>query len=257
MKDQIFFTGCDSKYWKQYGVSFVKSFKFYNPLSTVHIHLINPDTDDLEQINNLPCEFSYEHLPEGYIDDLVESSYKFLTDEIVDTEYKSFLKFGLKFCTKYENVKDNLKDLMTFSVFAMKRFIKLSTLWNGQTPIAAYDIDTICKSPINITKMLNGKSEGCLVVKGDRFVVSLVAFSNNSKMLKEWGNFLEGKLNEKKVYGFLDQDSFVDLSKNYTVEKIPRIFCDHTKKSIGSYVMTGKGDTKYSDLFKKEQSKWR
>lgn len=257
MKDQCFFTGCDSKYWKLYGVPFVKSFKFFNPLSTIHIHLINPEDCDLEEIATLPCEFSYEYLPTSYIEDLVDSSYKFLTEEIVDLEYKTFLKSGLKFCTKYEEVKDNLRDLMTFSVFAMKRFIKLSKMWDGNTPIAAYDIDTVCAAPIDIKKMLNEKSEGCLVVKNDRFVVSLVAFSNNSNMLKEWGNLLEKKLDEKKVYGFLDQDSFVTLSKHYNVEKISRIFCDHTKKSIWSYVMTGKGDTKYSEMFKQAQSKWR
>jgi hypothetical protein len=255
MINQLFYTGCDSKYWKTYGISFVNSFNFFNPMSKIHIHLINPDESDLQTISKLPCSYSTENLSDNYIDDQIESASNFLNNN-KDINYSSDIKSGLKFCTKHEKEKDNLRDLITFSVFAIKRFVNLPKIINSFDYIAAYDIDTICKSKIDISAMLNGKNQGCLNVKGDRFVVSLVAFNKQSEMLMHWASILEHRLNEKKIYGFLDQDSFVNLSNSYDVEKISRIYCDHTNKSRNSFVMTGKGQTKYSDLFKNEQSKW-
>ena len=250
------FTGCDSKYWKTYGTSFVKSFKFYNPDTQVHIHIINPDDQDLELIKKLPCSFTHENVNQSSIDELSISALKYLSNELYDPDYKSFVKFGLKFCNQ-ETVEEKVNHLMTFSTFAMSRFIKLSELWSGDHPIAAYDIDTICKGPVSISKMLGNNNAGCLSVKGDRFVVSLVAFNNKCKLLQEWGSILQTAFDNKKVYGFLDQDTFVNLSNKYSVTRIERKYCDHTNKSKDSLVMTGKGSTKTSDIFINEKNKWK
>ena len=47
------FTGGDSKYWKQYGKSFVKSFKHFNPNTDIFVQIFNPDSDDINELNSL------------------------------------------------------------------------------------------------------------------------------------------------------------------------------------------------------------
>jgi hypothetical protein len=74
-------------------------------------------------------------------------------------------------------------------------------------------------------------------------------------------NILLGKLeildDNNQIYGFLDQDTFVNLSKNYKVTHIDRVYCDHTKKSHSSIVMTGKGPAKFEENFKQVIEKWK
>jgi hypothetical protein len=105
--------------------------------------------------------------------------------------------------------------------------------------------------------MLNNKDAGCLSVKGNRFVVSLAAFQNSSNLLYKWGDELKQSLENNKIWGFLDQDTFVKLSNEFIVHPIDRKFCDHTSKNKNSLVVTGKGQTKYSDSFQEEIKKWQ
>lgn len=253
------FTGCDSAYWKQYGKSFVKSFQHFNVDKEIFIQIFNPDQSDLDELNTLGCNYNATTISTDYINQLVDAHIKIFENNS-DEVLRNQLKNGMKFSEKnygYTTLEEKMQHLITFSVYASHRFIKMSELWNGKNPIAAYDIDTICRGNINIDSMLKNNDSGCLAVKGDRFVVSLVAFRNNSQLLREWASTLQDKFNENKVYGFLDQDTFVNLSNRYNVTRIDRIYCDHTKKSQGSYVITGKGTNKWTDSFKKEMSYWK
>lgn len=253
------FTGCDSNYWKQYGKSFVKSFKHYNPDKDIFVQIFNPDDNDVKELTNIGCNYQIEILETSYIDDLVNvhvDKFQKNTNE----DLKSKLKHGMSFSEKnygYTTLEDKMRHLITFATYASFRFIRLSELWNGINPIAAYDIDTICNASVNINEMLDNNDSGCLSVKGDRYVVSLVAFRNHSQLLKEWGASLKESFLNKEVYGFLDQDTFVELSKKYNVTHIDRVYCDHTKKSHSSCVMTGKGTTKFTDNFKQAVEHWK
>ena len=249
------FTGGDSKYWKKYGKVFVRSFNHYNPDKTIHVHIINPDDNDIEDLKLLPCNYTTDFIDEIYINDLCLESIKYLENPHIDELHKQKLKHGLSFCNE-ETLVEKMKHLMTFSVYACNRFITLSKLWTGNHPVAAYDMDTICKGTIDINKMLGTNDCGCLSVKGNRFVVSLVAFRNKNTLLTDWGNSLTNSFTSKKVYGFLDQDTFVEKSKLYNTTHIDKIFCDHTKKSDSALVMTGKGAAKISDRFYIESKKW-
>lgn len=252
------FTGGDSKYWKQYGKSFVKSFQHYNPDKEIFVQIFNPDQDDINELISLNCKYQIENIDPYYIENLVNEHVD-IYENNTDEDLRSKLKHGMTFSEKnygFITLQDKMKHLITFSVYASFRFIRLSELWSGINPIAAYDMDTICKSSIDIDKMLEKNDAGCLSVKGGRFVVSLVAFRNNCNMLKEWGAELKQNFDNKKVYGFLDQDTFVQLSKKYQVTPIDKKFCDHTKKTYNSYAITGKGTAKWSDNFLSEQNKW-
>lgn len=255
---ETIFTGCDSKYWKKYGVSFVKSFKHYNPSKDVFVQIFNPDAEDIQTLKNLGCSYNAEYISELFINDLVDKNIHHFNN--VSDEHRTRLKFGLKFPEKnfgITKLEDKMKHLITFATYASYRFIRLSELWTGNNPVCAYDIDTICRYQIDINAMLGTNSAGCLSVKGNRFVVSLVAFKNNSSMLKEWGESLQQKFDNGLVYGFLDQDMFVSLSEKHSVTPIDKIYCDHTSKSIHSYVMTGKGTTKFEGMFANELAKWQ
>lgn len=254
--DTTIFTGCDSKYWNKFGISFVKSFKFYNPASTVHIHLFNPTDADLIAIDSLPCNYSYEYIDDSFVCELVDNAKRYLNNELDDPEYRSAIKHGLKFCHQ-DSLDERLKYLMTFSVFASFRFIRLAEMWDGVNPIAAYDTDTVCKGAIVVNEMLTDADGGCYSHKGTRFVVSLVAFKNNSSFIKAWAGLLQDRFNKKTVYGFLDQDTLVSLSNTQRLDKISGKFCDPGKKSNSSIVITGKGNTKESEIFIQEQNKWK
>ena len=251
------FTGCDSTYWKKYGKSFVNSFKKYNPDKIIHIHLCNPTQDDLNEISTLPCNYSVQLISDKTILKTKDIIKDYIDNKITDSEFiRSNLKFSLKFF-KNESLDDRAFDQSRFIHFACSRFIALSDYWTGDHPVAAYDIDSICRGSISFDEMLNNKDAGCLSVKGDRFVVSLVAFQNSSNLLYKWGDELKTSLENNKIWGFLDQDTFVKLSNEFVVNLIDRKFCDHTSKNKNSFVITGKGETKYSDSFQEEIKKWQ
>tara|TARA_B110000503_G_C7157301_1_gene417890 strand:- start:728 stop:1513 length:786 start_codon:yes stop_codon:yes gene_type:complete len=252
------FTGGDSKYWKQYGKSFVKSFKHFNPNTDVFIQIFNPDSNDLAELNSLDCKYKVETIDQSYIDRLTNAHLNIFSNNL-DEDLKSKLNFGMKFSEKnygFVTLEDKMRHLITFAVYASFRFIRLAELWDGKNPVAAYDMDTICQSEINIDEMLGLNDAGCLSVKGDRLVVSLVAFRNNNQLLAEWGASLQHSFNSNRVYGFLDQDTFIHCAANYNITPIDKKFCDHTKKSNNACVITGKGNTKWSERFQIAQSRW-
>lgn len=256
---EIIFSGCDSVYWKKYGETFVKSFAHYNPEKEIFIQLFNPDKDDLRQIKNLPCKFDAYTFEENFIISLVNKHIEYFnnnTNKII----KNRLKTGMKFAEKnfgYTKLFDKMKQQLTFSTFACYRFIKMLDIWNGKVPIIAYDIDTLCQSQLHIDNILGTSNNGCLTVKGNRFVISLVAFQNNNVFLKTWTSKLLKAFEENEVYGFLDQDKFIETSFEYPVTPISRIYCDHTKKASKSKVFTGKGKTKWGDKFVNAQKLWQ
>ncbi|MDA0754144.1 MAG: hypothetical protein O3A49_05650 [Candidatus Marinimicrobia bacterium] len=259
MHKQIFFSGCDSSYWKKYGVPFVKSFKHFNQDSQIFIQLFNPDKDDLKVIKSLPCNFDVFYFDKLYIKELTRLHID-LYENKADADLRLKLKTGMKFSEKnynYTDLYDKMQHLMTFSVFASNRFIKLQEIWNGSVPIAAYDIDSICQQEISIQSMLFNYNSGCLNVKGDRFVVSLVAFQKEKTFLNEWATSLQNCFKSNSVYGFMDQDTFTILASKHKVKKIDRLYCDHTKKAGTSKVVTGKGHTKWSDSFNKQLLLWQ
>jgi hypothetical protein len=158
----------------------------------------------------------------------------------------------------FEDIPDmhgKLLKLMKFTKFASTRFIKLSEMWTGQCPVLAYDMDTICQGTIPFENVFD-KDQGCFRNKGGQFVVSLVAFRNNSSMLKEWSNSLKASFETKKVHGFLDQDTFIGLSLKYSVTPIDKNYCDPTVKSMNSLVMTAKGVRKEQEMFLNLVTKW-
>jgi hypothetical protein len=251
------FTGCDSTYWKKYGKSFVNSFKKYNPDKIIHIHLCNPTQDVLNEISMLPCNYSVQIISDQTILKTKDIIKDYIDNKITDSDFiRSNLKFSLKFFNG-ESLDDSAFDQSKFIHFACSRFIALSEYWTGDHPVAAYDIDSICRGNISFVEMLNNTDAGCLSVKGNRFVVSLVAFQHSSGLLYKWGKELKQSLETNKIWGFLDQDTFVTLSKEFTVNPIDRKFCDHTSKNKNSFVITGKGQTKHSNEFQEEIKKWQ
>lgn len=245
----VIFSGCDSNYWKLYGRSFVNSFSFFNPDKIIHVHLINPDSEDLLSIESLSCEYSIEYINESIFKKVFNIIQQHLTS-IDDLEYKEKVKTGLTFCVQ-ETVEEKIKFLAKFSIFAMSRFVKLKDLNFHQ--ILSYDIDSICLAKIDINDVLGDYEIGCLKNKKNGCVASLIALRTPSIFLNEWTDFLKKSLESGKIYGFLDQDSFDIISKNFNVKSIDRKFCNKKMKGL---VITGKGQSKFGEVFLKEQKKW-
>lgn len=252
------FTGGDSKYWKQYGKSFVRSFQHHNLDKDIFVQIFNPDNNDIAELNALGCKYTVENINQSYINQLTDKHLDIFNNN-TNLELRAHLKNGMKFSEKnYGRItlEDKMQHLITFAVYASFRFIRLAELWDGNNPVAAYDMDTVCQSYIDINKMLGTNDAGCLAVKGDRLVVSLVAFRNNHQLLTDWGNSLQQSFNNNEVYGFLDQNTFIKHSQNYSITHIDKIYCDHTKKASSSYVITGKGNSKWGESFLAAQKKW-
>lgn len=250
------FTGGDTKFWNRFGKSFVKSFKHFNPDKTVHVHIFDPTDNDLKELESLTCNYSFEYTDQTEIVELVENAKMSLESVIPDEAHKWQLKSCMKYFDDIPDMQGKLLKLMKFTKFASTRFIRLSEMWDGNCPVLAYDMDTICMGNINFSGVFKNQNQSCLVVKGGRFVVSLVGFQNNSLMLKEWATHLSKAFETKKVYGFLDQDTFVNLSTIYPVNKVERLYCDHTNKNAHSIVITGKGAMKESEMFLNLVDKW-
>jgi hypothetical protein len=200
--------------------------------------------------------FSFELLDTDYTNELIDNAIAHIFNPSLDQNFFDKLHFISKFY-KDVSIENACDKTILFSIFAIKRFIQLAKIWDGDGILLSYDIDAVCKGFINTNEVLPITHDvGCLLVKGDRFVISLIGFRNTKIFLNNWIKKITYAFDEKKIYGFLDQDSFTELSSLYPVYKIERKFCDHTSKSRNSLVITGKGQMKHSDLFKNEQLKW-
>jgi hypothetical protein len=250
------FTGGDTKFWNRFGKSFVNSFKHFNPDKTIHVHIFDPTESDIKELELSSCNYSVEYVSQDEIDELVENARLALETPMEDQTHKWQLKPCIKYFDDIPDMHGKLLKLMRFTKFASTRFIRLSEMWTGQHPVLAYDMDTLCQGMVPFDKVFDNTDQGCLRVKGDRFVVGLVSFRNNSPMLKDWGDSLRASFETKKVHGFLDQDTFVGLSSKYLVTHIDRNYCDSTAKSVHSLVVTAKGAMKEQASFLNQVAKW-
>lgn len=220
--------GSDSKFFRSFGISFIRSFKHHNPTMDIFYHIMDPKDGDLSKLEELPCEYSVSY-----------SDKEFLLE-----------------CSKNVASKDGYSplDIVIAQWYRSQRFIELSKIWSGKHLVLAYDVDTVAINPIPFETLCQERDQGCLDVKGNQ-VVSLTAFRNNSQLLREWGRELDGKIAAELFSPGLDQDVFVSLARNYDVEMIEMIYCNYSKKNFG-FVITGKGMKKSSGRFETLVREW-
>jgi len=232
----LIYAGSDSTFFKMFGISFVKSFKHFNPEMDILYHIMDPKEEDLELLELLPCEYTVSYTDQNYINEIIE-------------KYKD-VKWLLDCSDK------NLAIKATW--YRCWRFIEISRIWNSNQLLMIYDVDTVAINKMfdYTNEICNDTDQGCLDVKGNQ-VVSLTAFRNNSRLLKEWGELLEHNINEKIFHPTMDQNIFINCATKYDVQKINLSYCNYSKKNYG-FALTGKGIKKIENArFIEHVEKWR
>lgn len=247
------YTSSDTKFFNMYGISFINSFKYFNPTIDIHYHIIDGTSNDLRLLDGLPCNYSTSSTSEDYKKLAVENLSKIWRDE-----KNEFIILGLKSAFRFltqPTLEEKLYHLISGQLYRSGRFIELNKMWTGNYTVLAYDVDTICTKSFNIDDVFQG-NQGCLSVKG-RFVTSLTGFRNNSKLLRDWSEQLDYYVKNYISFGFMDQNTFISKSTNFDTYNIERKYCDHTKKGKTNYVITGKGNTKFNDTFIDKVNLWK
>jgi hypothetical protein len=249
------FTSADSVFFNTYGISFINSFRHFNPTVDIHFHIIDPLSKDILILKSLSCNYSVSYTDENLKLQTVENLKNVLTNN-TDATLVAGLKSAFRFLTDMPTLDKKLYKLVYGQNYRSGRFIALNKLWDGQNIILCYDVDTLCSAPISINDILPTYSQGCLDIKG-KFVTSLTAFKDNSQLVRDWGNTLEMYMQHDKIsFGFMDQNTFIKLSNSYSVERIDRYYCNHSKKG-DACVITGKGQTKFGDVFLEKVKVWK
>jgi len=247
------YTSSDTIFFNIYGISFIKSFKFFNPETNIHYHLFDPLDKDLELLKTLPCNFTFSYTSEECRLKIVDNLKKIWQDK-TNLDLIRRIKSSFKFLPDL-TLDQKLYKIVSGQLYRSGRFIELNKLWSGNYPILAYDVDTLCIKKIKIDDVFKN-DQACLDIKGN-FVTSLTAFNNNSQLLRNWGLKLDFYFKNNISFGFMDQDTFIEESKNFEVYKIKRQFCDHTQKGKLSCVITGKGNSKFNDDFISKVNLWK
>jgi len=252
IKNPTIFTSADSKFFNTYGIAFVNSFSFFNSSVDIHFHIIDPLDQDIKKLEALPCNYSISYTDQSLSLETVENLKQVLFDKN-NLKLVNGLKSAFRFLKHLPTVDDKLQKLVNGQNYRSGRFIALNKLWTGDNIILCYDVDTLCTKQFSINDILI-QDQGCLDIKG-KFVTSLTAFKNNSQLLRDWAQKLEYYRDNKISFGFMDQNTFIDLAKNYPTQHISREYCNHSKGQ--SFVITGKGTKKFADEFMTKVSKWK
>ena len=246
------FTSSDSVFFNTYGISFIKSFAYFNPTTDIHFHIIDPTEIDINLLETLPCKYSISRTDETLKLETVENLKKVLINK-TDDFLISGLNSAFRFLKDLPTLDEKLYKLVHGQNYRSGRFIELNNLWSGNNIVLCYDVDTICTANFDIESVIE-ESQGCLDIKG-RFVTSLTAFKNNSQLLRDWGSKLDYYKKNKISFGFMDQNTFIDLSKKYQTQGITREYCNHSKGK--SFVITGKGSKKFGSKFMESVNQWK
>ena len=247
------YTSSDTLFFNLYGISFIKSFKFFNPHLDIHYHIIDPLEKDLDLLKTLPCIFTISYTSEEYKQKTVDNLKKIYHDQN-NLSLKHKIKLSFKFLPNL-TLEQKFYKIISGQLYRSGRFIELDKLWSGNYPILAYDVDTLCIKKFEIDDVFV-TNQACLDIKGN-FVTSLTAFNNDSKLLRNWALKLDFYVKNNISFGFMDQETFINESKNFEVFKIGRQFCDHTQKGKLSYVITGKGNNKFNNDFMTKVELWK
>lgn len=248
------YTSADSIFFNLYGEGFINSFSHFNRNVKIHIHIFDPTDTDISKLESLPCDYSI-----GYIDEQLKletvENLKYIYQQNTNKKLIAGLKSAFRFRKDQKTLEEKIDKLVHGQNYRSGRFIALKNLWDGKNLVAAYDIDTICQNKIPLDKILPNNAQGCLSIKG-RFVTSLIAFKNNSKLIADLGNQLENYMFTEKIsFGFMDQNTFIECSKKYQMGHIESKFCS-PGKGEDAFVITGKGNKKFNEKFLDKVNLW-
>lgn len=250
--DPCIFTSADSVFFNTYGISFIKSFAYFNPATDIHFHIIDPLDQDIVLLKNLPCNYSVSYTDDSLKLETIKNLKKVLENK-TDEFLISGLNSAFRFLKDLTTLDEKLHKLVHGQNYRSGRFIEMNKLWSGKSTILCYDVDTVCTGSFDLENVIE-QPQGCLDIKG-RFVTSLTAFKNDSQLLRDWGTQLNYYKTNKISFGFMDQNTFISLSKNYQTQSITREYCNHSKGK--SFVITGKGSKKFGADFMKAVDKWK
>ena len=238
------YAACDSVYFDEFGLAFISSIR-RNTQAGVHLHLFNPDQQQIDQCHALGATVTWEYV---LLDLFKPAVNTLLHPAQLDRTKKAMLKGG----------DQTLLERMQKTYYACARFIRLQELFDPTVTTLELDVDAV------VRREIPELDETCdfyihhISGKKERFLAGglyLCANSRSQKFLTEYAQQLRNYIERDYLYWGLDQDLLDTVVPYYQHQQLPMSLIDWNMQPE-SCVWTAKGTRKDLAVFKAEKNKY-
>lgn len=239
----IIYFSCNKDYYYRFGIPLLNSILHTVEFLDVHIHLILKPQDigdiNLKRDNRV----SYTH-------------------EIIDDEFLSSIPINHSRIKEGKDIwnTENELEVIEKTYYASARFMRLDELFNDEQYVFQIDCDSICRNSFGQNDYRRLTEDVRLMPKPkdpDVIIASSICLGTG-KTGKQFKSRFAQKLKEAfatGAYWYVDQDILKEVADETEWKTIPFVW-NSWKIATYDLFVTGKGDRKEKDKFKKVQEKW-
>jgi hypothetical protein len=249
-KDFFVYAACDSTYFDEFASAFVGSLKA-NSTNNIHLHIFNPEPQQLDFCQQQHVSVSWEHVP---LQLFQTSAHKWSTAPQQEPELTRYQR-TLNAMSKGGD--QQLIQRMQKTYYACARFIRLASLYQN-TEILAMDIDAVIRKPLVTLGPEHDFYIHHISGRRARYLAGGIWLNPNRRseqFLNQYAAQLQTWLEQDYVYWGLDQDLLDNLVPQYNHAQLPMEYIDWNMRP-DSYIWTAKGTRKELGVFVNEQQKY-
>lgn len=240
-QDFVVYTACDHDYFNQFGKIFCRSVQQVGQ-APVHVHLFNPDNDQLKWCNDNNIGATWEHTSELNFAPAVERLTR-TGGEPLRRSQVAISKGG----------DSNLQQRLEKTYYACVRFIRLAQM---PGTVFACDIDAVVRKAIPRLSIDKDFYIHQIFGPKARFLAGGLYLNPNARdFVQAYANVLESKIQQDILYWSLDQDVLDPLVPRFNYGQLPESLIDWNMRPE-SVIWTAKGARKNNNSFVNEQQKY-
>jgi hypothetical protein len=246
-RDFFIYTACDSKYFDDFGRTFVRSAQT-NSNHLIHIHLYNPRDDQLDYCSSIKdLSVTYEYVPQTLFHTAaanLESASQLIHHERSVTAMK-------------KSNDQSLAERLQKTYYACARFVRLWEMMTPDAQVLAVDSDAVIRQNVPVLSDYDFYIHHITGAKARYLAggVMLPGKPGGYQFLSEYAQELIKYINSDYLYWSLDQDVLDAIVPRYRWGNLPKTYIDWDMHPA-SYIWTAKGQRKERAVFVNEQKKY-
>lgn len=250
-QDNFFvYAAADAIYFDTHARPLINSILTNTPNIGCHIHIYDPNPDQIEFCNKLGVSCTYESLDLPQFDSVTRFwlNRTSFTNERQRQMYKKGQTLGAV----------ELSKLIKQTYYACARFIRLAEILKPAQRCLSLDVDGLVRSPFTYDL---GSSDFYLYrkPKDGTHLAGALLFNGqvgSNEFLQDYAAQLRKNIDANELYWFLDQVVLDQLVPKYNVGLLPMSYIDWAMKD-DSAIWSAKGKRKELDIFKNEQRNYQ
>jgi hypothetical protein len=248
--DFFVYAACDRIYFNEFGPAFIRSIRA-NADCNIHIHIFNPDPDQIEFCQRHGVGVTWEHVHQTLF---VPASQRWNT---VPAQEPQRSQYDRTVNAMGKGGDASIIERMQKTYYACARFIRLAELYKNQT-VFAVDIDAVVRRPWPVLDSSRDFYIHYISGKRARYLAGglwLNPSESCQQFLHKYADQLRSYFVNDYIYWGLDQDLLDPVVPQFNHGQLPIEYIDWNMNA-NSYVWTAKGARKNLAVFVNEQQRY-